>query len=251
MTTACTHLWPSYRLAHQSAATQTGRMTGWLILPYTHIYINAPIQILLCTPETVRPFQTYLLQRVVSWCVLLLKCHVPSLASLLWASPWYRGSHPVNMFQVRQRFTNFPGNIFHFLHHFLSVAFLLLSNWNLFFLFLCLMAASFFFCLPFIHHSFTKPLLSVLSLHSNSPAVWSLFMDLVSDLVSFCLYSPWSLKSFFHLSVPSHSVCLLLKCLTLWVLKCQCPCQRTPSAHVLQVHVSAWITSNCYWEFAM
>lgn len=108
MATACTHLWPSYRRAHQSAATQTSRMTGWFTLPYTHICINAPIQILHCTPETVRPFQTYLLQRVVSWCVLLFKCHVPSLASLLWASPWYRGSHPVNMFQVHKHIHKFP-----------------------------------------------------------------------------------------------------------------------------------------------
>lgn len=87
------------------------------------------------------------------------------------------------------------------------------------------------------------------SLTPISPAVWSWFKGLGSDLVSFCLCSPWSLKSFF---IPPASPCepVFLR-LTLLVLKCQCPCPCTLTTHVLQVHGSTWMCSNCYWEFAI
>lgn len=67
------------QVLHKSAAKQMNSMTGWL--PHVHTFAYAPIQILQCTLETLRPFQTYLLQCVVSGCAVLFKCHVPSLAS--------------------------------------------------------------------------------------------------------------------------------------------------------------------------
>lgn len=91
----------------------------------------------------------------------------------------------------------------------------------------------FLFCLPFFYPSF--PILPQCEAGSRAP-----------DLLSFCLYSPRSLKSSF---IPPCSPIVL--CLTLLVLKCSCPCLDTCANSVVQVHASACICSNCYLEFAV
>lgn len=60
---------------------------------------------------------------------------------------------------------------------------------------------------PPICLSLPQPLLPLWSLTPNSAAVWSRFKGLSSDLVSFCLYSPWSLKKLFSSLLPL-PVCL-------------------------------------------
>lgn len=86
----------------------------------------------------------------------------------------------------------------------------------------------------------------LLSFIPNSPTVWSWFKGLNTDLLSFCLYSPWSLKTSF---IPPCAPIVL--CLTSLMLKCPCLCPHTPASSVIQVHVSACICSNCYLEFAV
>lgn len=117
----CTDLWPC---APQCARAwgKAGEPEDGPALAHVHVLHMHQYKYYTDLRRLWRPFQTYLLQCVMSWCSLRFKCHVPSAASFLWASPAYREALVVIVFQAHKHIHKFPER-YRFLWHLFPPAF--------------------------------------------------------------------------------------------------------------------------------